>query len=191
MIYDESNSDPRVKMYIRPPDGVDQQVFDSLIQTTIDDEEHERRKRRQSRAPASTDLPKPPHEIEMRSRQYRHSFRDMKDLNNDHPTYFQEVISHAIKSTKIRKEREEAGKSRKGKGKGAKNRDEQGKGKGKEEDRRKNEAQEGGASASNAWDKGTDKGKWNKGGKGEKKGEEEGEWKSWGWNESGRGKNQW
>jgi hypothetical protein len=185
IVYDESNSDPRVKIYMRPPDGTEPNVFESLVKTTFDDEENDRRQKKQGRASSSTELPKTPHEVEIRTRQYRHSFRSMKELNDDYPQYFQEICAHAAKTMK---KREEQG-GKKGKGKGGKSKE--GKGKSKEEDRDKNETQEGGASASEAWNRGTDKGSGNKGGKGDKKGEYEGDWWSWGWNEKGKGKNQW
>ena len=85
IVYDESNSDPRVKIYMRPPDGTEPNVFESLVKTTFADEENDRRQKKQGRASSSTELPKTPHEVEIRTRQYRHSFRSMKELNDDYP----------------------------------------------------------------------------------------------------------
>ena len=189
IVYDESNNDPRVKIYMRPPDGHDAKEFESLVKKIFDDEESDRRQRSQGKASSSTELPKTPHELEIRTRQYRHSFRSMKELNDDYPDYFTEICAHAQRTMK---KREEQG-GKKGKGKGGKSKE--GKGKDRDEDKGKNETQEGGASASSAWNKGTDreadKGEGNKGGKSGEKGEHEGKWWNWGWNEEGKGWNKW
>ena len=128
VVYDESHGDPRAKIYVRPPDGEDHDVFIEYVRDAFKTEEEVRDQKKNPERSSGSELPKVPHELEKRRKNYRHSFRDMKQLNEDHPKYMNDIIAHAVNTVEARKGKGNKGK--KGKGKGGKDRDEKGKGKG-------------------------------------------------------------
>ena len=119
-VYDETNTDPKMKIYSKAPDDYEQGNFEQEIENRFMEEEMRRNGGRESRArPEGKGKAPPvaPHILGYKKLPYRRSYKHIRSLHDDHNEHFLAPIAHAVQKMEWRANRGEA-KGKKGDGKG-------------------------------------------------------------------------
>ena len=119
-VYDETNADPKMKIYPKAPDAYEQENFEQEIENRFLEEETRRNERRERKArPEGKGQPPPvaPHILGYKKLPYRRSYKHLRCLHDDHNEYFHAPIAHAAQKMEWRARKGE-GKGKKGDGKG-------------------------------------------------------------------------
>ena len=119
-VYDETNTDPKMKIYSKAPDDYEQENFEQEIENRFLEEEARRNERREGRARAEgkgQPPPAAPHILGYKKLPYRRSYKHLRCLHDDRNEYFHAFIAHAAQKMEFRARKGE-GKGKKGDGKG-------------------------------------------------------------------------
>ena len=98
-VYDETKTDPRMKIYSKAPDDYEQENFEQEIENRFMEEEMRRNERRERRARPEGKGQAPPvarHILGYKKLPYGRSYKHLRSLHDDHNECLHALIAHAV-----------------------------------------------------------------------------------------------